>query len=43
VALPPPSPPPLKNVGRNAAEKWLRQNWGSIGKRSTVDIREEFL
>ena len=33
----------LKDIGRTAAEKWLRLNWDSIGNRSTVDIRKEFL
>jgi NTE family protein len=33
----------LKEIGRAATEKWLRLNWDSIGKRSTVDIRKEFL
>jgi len=33
----------LRDIGRNAAEKWLRLNWDGIGKRSTVDIKKEFL
>jgi len=32
----------LKQIGRNAADKWLRANWDSIGTRSTVDLRKEF-
>jgi NTE family protein len=33
----------LKNIGRNAADKWLKANWSGVGERSTVDIRREFL
>jgi NTE family protein len=33
----------LKTIGRDAADKWLKQHWGGIGKHSTLNIREVFL
>jgi NTE family protein len=33
----------LRELGRDEAEKWLKQNFVSLGKRSTIDIRTEFL
>ena len=33
----------LRDIGRNAADKWLRQNWDAIGERPSLDIRKEFL
>ena len=33
----------LRDLGRDEAEKWLKQNFVSIGKRSTIYIRAEFL
>jgi len=33
----------LRDIGRNAAEKWIRENKRHIGERGTVDIRETFL
>ena len=32
----------LFEIGRKAAEKWLTENYDSIGERSTVDIRRMF-
>lgn len=33
----------LKEVGRRAADAWLKQNRSAIGQRSSVDIRKMFL
>ena len=33
----------LRDLGRDEADKWLKQNFASIGKRSTIDVRAEFL
>lgn len=33
----------LKEIGRNEAERWLKDNWKDVGVRSTVDIREKFI
>jgi NTE family protein len=33
----------LMKVGRERADAWLKQNFGRLGKESTVDIREEYL
>ena len=33
----------LKQVGRDTAEAWLKQNFDGIGERSTVDIPQLFL
>ncbi len=33
----------LRDLGRDEAAKWLKQNFASIGKRSTIDVRAEFL
>ncbi|WOI54736.1 patatin-like phospholipase family protein [Parvularcula sp. LCG005] len=33
----------LRDQGRLEAEKWINANYGSIGKKSTVDLRAEFL
>ncbi len=33
----------LRDLGREIAEKWLDENFESIGQRSTVDLRAEFL
>ena len=31
------------NAGRDEAGKWLSNHRGSIGRRSTVDLKERFL
>lgn len=31
----------LKDIGRRTAEAWLEQNFDALGKRSTVDLRNE--
>jgi NTE family protein len=33
----------LRDLGRDEAGKWLKQNFVHIGKRSTIDVRSEFL
>jgi NTE family protein len=33
----------LRDLGRDEAGKWLKHNFASIGKRSTIDVRSEFL
>ena len=33
----------LRDLGRDEAGTWLKQNFASIGKRSTIDVRAEFL
>lgn len=33
----------LKELGRKAAEYWLKQHWDEVGVRSTINIREKFL
>lgn len=33
----------LKNLGRETAARWLEENFGALGHRSTVDIRKKFL
>ena len=33
----------LRDLGREIAAKWLEENFDSIGQRSTVDVRAEFL
>jgi NTE family protein len=33
----------LKNIGRQSADRWLKDQWKNIGVKSTVDIREKFL
>jgi len=33
----------LRDVGRSAADKWLRLNWDGIGTRSTLDIKQVFM
>jgi NTE family protein len=33
----------LRNIGYNAADGWLKDNWASIGKKSTLDIHDKFL
>jgi NTE family protein len=33
----------LKSLGQNAADGWLRENWGHIGNRSSIDVRSVFL
>ena len=33
----------LRDRGREAAKQWLQQNYESVGKRQTVDLRTEFL
>lgn len=33
----------LKKLGRECTDEWLKKHWKSIGKESTVDIREKFL
>ncbi|MEM6615540.1 MAG: patatin-like phospholipase family protein [Pseudomonadota bacterium] len=32
----------LKDIGRDAAERWLSKNYDAIGERSTVDLRQMF-
>jgi len=33
----------LKELGRATADKWLADNWDSIGERSSIDIHKTFL
>ncbi|MNO85807.1 hypothetical protein D3C76_771860 [compost metagenome] len=33
----------LRDNGRREAEAWLTENYRSIGERSSIDIRKEFL
>ncbi|MDX1974624.1 MAG: patatin-like phospholipase family protein [Rickettsiales bacterium] len=33
----------LKEQGRKSADQWLKENWGALGKKSTLDIRSKFL
>jgi NTE family protein len=33
----------LKGIGRDAAGKWLKDNWDAIGERSSIDIKKMFL
>ena len=33
----------LRDLGRDEADKWLKQNFASIGKQSTIDVGAEFL
>jgi len=33
----------LRDKGRDQAGAWLEQNYGNVGQRSSIDIREEFL
>lgn len=33
----------LKEIGRKDAETWLKNHWGDIGERSSINIREKFL
>jgi NTE family protein len=33
----------LRDIGRRAADRWLDQNFDSLGREGTVDIRAEFL
>lgn len=33
----------LRDLGRDYAEKWLKNNFNHIGNRSTVDIKKDFL
>lgn len=33
----------LKERGREAVSEWLKENWASLGERSTIDLRDEFL
>ncbi|MDD3287553.1 MAG: patatin-like phospholipase family protein [Alphaproteobacteria bacterium] len=33
----------LKKLGYAAADRWLEENWDSIGERSSVDLKEMFL
>lgn len=33
----------LKDIGRRAADGWLKQNWAKIGEGSSLDIRKLFL
>jgi len=33
----------LKRLGRETATRWLEENFGALGHRSTVDIRKKFL
>ncbi|MNG34219.1 hypothetical protein D3C84_1206550 [compost metagenome] len=33
----------MRDNGRREAEVWLTENYPSIGERSSIDIRKEFL
>jgi NTE family protein len=33
----------LRDRGRDAASHWLEESFDSVGKRSTIDLRKEFL
>lgn len=33
----------LKEIGRNAAEQWLKGHWKDVGKQSSIDIWDTFL
>jgi NTE family protein len=33
----------LKSLGQTAADGWLRENWGHIGNRSSIDVKSVFL
>lgn len=33
----------LREIGYSSADKWLKKNWNSIGKESTIDIHDKFL
>ena len=33
----------LRNVGRENADTWLKENWDHVGEKSTLDIRAKFL
>jgi len=33
----------LRDIGRAAAETWLKDNWDAIGERSSIDVRAMFL
>ena len=33
----------LRDVGRERAEEWLNENYGNLGKRSSVDIEAKYL
>jgi NTE family protein len=33
----------LKSLGQNAADGWLKENWGHIGNESSIDVRRIFL
>ncbi len=33
----------LHKIGYEAADKWLKENWANIGKKSTLDIHDKFL
>jgi NTE family protein len=33
----------MKSLGQNAADGWLKENWGHIGNQSSIDVRRVFL
>lgn len=33
----------LHKIGHNAADNWLKANWGKLGKKSSVNIEAEYL
>jgi NTE family protein len=33
----------LKNIGYNATDAWLKENWKQLGKKATLDIQDKFL
>ncbi|MEQ1705943.1 MAG: patatin-like phospholipase family protein [Rickettsiales bacterium] len=33
----------LKNIGYNAADIWLKNNWNDVGKKSTINLHNKFL
>ena len=33
----------LRNAGRDAAERWLYEHSGDVGKRTTIDLQSVYL
>lgn len=33
----------LRDIGRDCADKWLSENWNSIGEKSSINIHDKFL
>ena len=33
----------LKNIGRIAADQWLKENWKYLGEKSTINVHDKFL